>query len=256
MTSITIEDGGLTDCGSNWNSQGWIHEATHKLYLVESGTGRYAIPGHEVALSGGRLYLIPGGRRHDYGAAHDLRVHWLHLRVLSPAVERHLGRLGRILDWPLERWAWWQQTWQAIPAWFARRDLAGELRLQAFAAAVIAEALAGVDDAEGPDPRMAEALRWMEAHCLQHPSLAAAARVAGSAPAVFHRRFVASFACTPRAWLETRRLDHARRLLRERSAAVQEVAAACGYANPFHFARVVRRRLGQSPSQLRQRRGP
>jgi hypothetical protein len=48
----------------------------------------------------------------------------------------------------------------------------------------------------------------MDAHRLEHPPLATAARIAGLAPAVFHRRFTAIFSTTPRSWLEARRLDH------------------------------------------------
>jgi AraC-like DNA-binding protein len=36
---------------------------------------------------------------------------------------------------------------------------------------------------------------------------------------------------------------------------VQRVAEACGYADPLHFSRVVRRFFGRSPSELR-RAGP
>ncbi len=136
------------------------------------------------------------------------------------------------------------------------RGLVGELRLLAMAGAVIAATL----DLEAPvqrlDPRLDAALRWMEAHCRDHPPLATAARIAGFAPTVFHRRFTAAIGSTPRAWLEARRLDEARRLLRQPDASVQAVAAACGYANPFHFSRVMRRRLGLSPSQVREQRGP
>jgi AraC-like DNA-binding protein len=96
----------------------------------------------------------------------------------------------------------------------------------------------------------------MDAHRLEHPPLATAARIAGLAPAVFHRRFTAIFSTTPRSWLEARRLDHTRGLLREPGATVHSVAATCGYANPFHFSRVMRRRLGVSPSQVRDQRGP
>lgn len=256
MSDFVITEGGFTSCGSAWNSDGWITEPSHKLYFIGSGSGRYAIPGHEVALQSGRLYCIPGGRRHRHGQAEAMQVHWLHLRALSPLVERRLAAINRIRDWPLQTWDWWQATWTTIPAWMASRDLPGELRLQALISAVLADVLADSEAGDPIDPRLEAALRWMDAHCLEHPPLPAAARIAGLAPAVFHRRFTAAFSCTPRTWLEGRRLDHARSLLREPGATVQAVAATCGYANPFHFSRVMRRRLGVSPSQVRAQRGP
>ncbi len=256
MSDFVITEGGFNSCHAAWRSDGWIAEPSHKLYFVSAGTAHYAIPGHDVTLQSGRLYCIPGGRRQRYGQAEAMLVHWLHLRALSPVVERRLASLDRIRDWPLKDWAWWRPVWSAIPAWMAGRDLPGELRLQGLISAVLAEVLAATPSGDAIDPRLETALRWMDANCLEHPPLPAAARIAGLAPAVFHRRFTAAFACTPRAWLEARRLDHARRLLREPGATVQAVSATCGYANPFHFSRVMRRRLGVSPSQARLRAGP
>jgi AraC-like DNA-binding protein len=256
MGEFIITEGGFTCCGSSWQSHGWLTEPSHKLYIISSGCGSYAIPGHEVALQPGRLYCIPGGRRHRHGQAEAMQVHWLHLRALSPLVELRLAALDRIRDWPLRDWEWWRPVWSAIPDWMASRDLAGELRLQGLISAVLAEVLGGSTAGESLDPRLEAALRWMDAHCLEHPPLPVAARIAGLAPAVFHRRFSAAFSCTPRAWMEDRRLDHARSLLREPGATVQAVAASCGYANPFHFSRVMSRRLGVSPSQVRARLGP
>ena len=257
MSDVSIDNGGFTVCGPGWNSNGWITEPSHKLYIVsEGGCGRYAIPGHEITLRPEHVYLIPGGHPQRYGPAEDMRVHWLHLRILSPAVERRLADLDRIREWPLAAWQWWQPVWESIPSWMETRDLPGEMRLHALVGSVFADALMEATPAARLDPRLEEALRWMDLHCRRHPPLEAVARVAGLAPAVFHRRFTAAVGVSPRSWLEARRLDHASRLLREPGATVQTVSAACGYANPFHFSRVMRRRLGASPSQVRCRTGP
>jgi AraC-like DNA-binding protein len=247
MSDIVITDGGFTSCGPSWRSNGWVTETSHKLYIIGSGRGVYAISGQEIVLHPTRLYFIPGGCHHRYGQAKNMQVYWMHLRAISPLIGRRLAAVQRIRDWPLTDWAWWQPIWTAIPAWISARNLPGELRLQALISAVLAEVLVGTAAAEAVDPRLESALRWMDAHCLDHPALEAAASIAGLAPAVFHRRFTAAYACTPRSWLEGRRLDHARCLLREPGATVQAVAATCGYANPFHFSRVMRRRLGVSP---------
>ncbi len=256
MTDLTIDSGGSTRCDSEWTSDGWQTESSHKLYLVESGTATYALPGHELRLAPATIYLIPGGRPHRHGSAQGMFVHWLHFHMISPVVERRLARIDRIISWPAGQWSWWQPVWHSIPAWIERRDLAGELRLQALVAAVLAEVLETEGADPPPDPRLVAALRWMEVQCLKHPSLVEAARVAGFAPAVFNRKFSAAFGTTPRRWLELSRLSHARRLLREPGATVQGVAAACGYANPFHFSRVISRRFGLSPVQLRAKEGP
>ncbi|MBE7247200.1 MAG: GlxA family transcriptional regulator [Actinomycetospora chiangmaiensis] len=47
------------------------------------------------------------------------------------------------------------------------------------------------------------------------------------------------------------RVAHARRLLRQSPLTISEIAAATGFANPAHFARVYRTVFGQSPSTER-----
>ncbi len=249
MAGLSIVDGGSDRCGAGWGGQGWIHPTVHRLYLIDQGRGACAIPDHEVELAPGRIYLIPGGRPVRLGPARDMLVHWMHVAVHAPHLERRLATLRRVPDWPAPAWAWWRTDWLALPDWRRRRDPVAELRLEGLASALIAEAVR--DIRTDADPGMAAALAWMESHCLEHPRVEQAARVAKLAPAVFHRRFASVCGCTPRAWLEARRLDFARRLLADGDITVAQAAQACGYANPFHFSRVVRRRLGLPPSRLR-----
>lgn len=253
MTDFSIGIGGRTCCTSAWNSAGWVVEPMHKLYIVESGGGRYAVPDGDIALEAGHLYLIPGGRPQRYSCAQRMDVWWCHFRAAGPAVERRLLALPGITSWPIGRWAAWRAVWQAIPDTIAHRRLADELRLQALLASLAADLVASQDEADDRDlARLAPALGWMEAHYRDRPDLGAAAHAAGLHPHRFHRLFRTALGCTPRAWLERRRMDLARRLLAE-GATVQAAASACGYDNPFHFSRVVRRLLGASPQALRAR---
>jgi AraC-like DNA-binding protein len=56
---------------------------------------------------------------------------------------------------------------------------------------------------------------------------------------------------TPRAWLETRRVEFAAGLLRDGGVSVTAAALAVGYPDPFHFARVFRRVTGKPPRACR-----
>ncbi len=61
---------------------------------------------------------------------------------------------------------------------------------------------------------------------------------------------------TVHAYLEDARLDAARSLMAERDVDVTRAALAVGYANPSHFAKLFKRRLGQSPSAWRRQNAP
>jgi AraC family transcriptional regulator of arabinose operon len=51
--------------------------------------------------------------------------------------------------------------------------------------------------------------------------------------------------------LHEARLHHAARLLESTDLSVERVAAASGFASPFHFNRVFRRRYGTPPGAYR-----
>jgi AraC-like DNA-binding protein len=53
-------------------------------------------------------------------------------------------------------------------------------------------------------------------------------------------------------YITSRRLERAMQLLRNGPDRVQDVARACGFADPDYFSRVFRRRVGRSPRQFRQ----
>ena len=71
----------------------------------------------------------------------------------------------------------------------------------------------------------------------------------------FRAAFVELAGLPPRAWLERRRIEHAAALLRDAGLGVTAAAAAVGYDDPFHFARVFRRLMGCAPRSWRRRDG-
>jgi len=69
----------------------------------------------------------------------------------------------------------------------------------------------------------------------------------------FARRFRASTGTTPHEFVLRHRVDRARRLLERTGMPLPEVAATCGFADQSHMNRVLRRRLGATPGEVRRR---
>lgn len=58
---------------------------------------------------------------------------------------------------------------------------------------------------------------------------------------------------TPQQFLEQQRISHARQLLRLTNLSIEEIAADCGYEDPFYFTKRFRRSQEMSPSEFRRR---
>jgi AraC family transcriptional regulator len=78
------------------------------------------------------------------------------------------------------------------------------------------------------------------------------AGLAGLSPFHFSRAFRQSTGNTPHRFVMDRRLDRARELLGRSGTSVAAVAAACGFADQAHLARLFRQRFGIAPSQARE----
>jgi AraC-like DNA-binding protein len=97
-------------------------------------------------------------------------------------------------------------------------------------------------------------VRRAEALLLEHladPELriATIARRVGLSEEQLRRRFVAATGRSPRAELTRLRLAAAQQLLAH-GTAVGETAAACGFADPFHFSKVFHHVTGRAPSAV------
>lgn len=82
------------------------------------------------------------------------------------------------------------------------------------------------------------------------------AAVTGTSTRSLFRTFKESRGCSPLDFVRRLRLDHARRMLEQPDAitTVTDVAFACGFGDPGHFAKEFRRTFGERPSDMLARR--
>lgn len=87
---------------------------------------------------------------------------------------------------------------------------------------------------------------------LSHPiSLADIAAVAALSPHHFARAFKASMGMTPVRYVWQRRIELARRMLRETGAPLVDVALACGFGSQSHFTTAFKMATGVTPATYR-----
>ncbi|ANJ75870.1 helix-turn-helix domain-containing protein [Ralstonia insidiosa] len=89
---------------------------------------------------------------------------------------------------------------------------------------------------------------WLRSRLREPIDVEQMAAAAGEAPRTFHRRFTKETGMTPRAFLETLRLQAARAHL-EAGDSVKRAARDAGFGSEAHLAKAFRRRFDLSPSQ-------
>ncbi|WP_285362911.1 helix-turn-helix domain-containing protein [Microbacterium sp. LMC-P-041] len=107
---------------------------------------------------------------------------------------------------------------------------------------------------EADDP-IATASDWALAHLDEDLTIDALARAAHMSRRSFVRAFHASTGSTPAAWVRSRRLDEARRLLEVTSLSIDQIAASCGFGSPITLRQNFLLAFGSTPSSYRHRFG-
>ncbi|MDI1434800.1 helix-turn-helix transcriptional regulator [Polyangium sorediatum] len=99
-----------------------------------------------------------------------------------------------------------------------------------------------------------EALRFIEAHCLEPLSLQDVAAALGRTPSHVANIIRRETGLTVGDWLREHRMAEARRRLLETDASIETIADQVGYADVTHFIRTFRRAQGMTPRAFRERR--
>lgn len=104
---------------------------------------------------------------------------------------------------------------------------------------------------EQQHPTLARAARLMDTAIERPMPVAEVAAAVGVSPRQLERLFQRHLATSPAEFALSRRLVHARELLRQTPMSVTAVGLACGFQTAAHFSTAYRRRFGRSPRQER-----
>ncbi|WP_418606833.1 helix-turn-helix domain-containing protein [Georgenia sp. SUBG003] len=96
-------------------------------------------------------------------------------------------------------------------------------------------------------------LEWALQHLDESLTVDRLAAVAHMSRRNFIRAFRGATGATPAAWVRSRRLDEARRLLESTDLPVEQVAVRCGLGNPVTLRQNFAAAFGTSPSEYRRR---
>jgi AraC family transcriptional regulator len=96
-----------------------------------------------------------------------------------------------------------------------------------------------------------QAIEYINEHLHRNLTLTEIATELDMSQYYFCRLFKQSIGMTPHQYLIQQRVERSKQLLKQPEQNIVDIAAQCGFANPSHFARCFRQRVGISPQQFR-----
>ncbi|MEX0605976.1 MAG: GlxA family transcriptional regulator [Marinobacter sp.] len=100
-------------------------------------------------------------------------------------------------------------------------------------------------------PKLAETAQLMEANIEEPIELQELAALTGISRRQLERLFLKHLGCTPSRYYLRVRLNRARRLLKQTSCSIVEIASMCGFVSATHFSRCYRKTMGRAPKYER-----
>jgi AraC family transcriptional regulator of arabinose operon len=236
----------------------------HLLIYTEAGAGKISSAHESVVTRPGDVVLFPPGVPQDYGTDPDAgqwELAWAHFHPRSHWAPLLLwpGRPDgfRLLRLPLSgevRRNFSQALVEMVSVWRKPGGAALDFALNRLEEALLWAALAVQrDPLLRMDPRIRQSIEFLSTEVGKPFRLESSARRCGLSITRFSQLFKAATGKSPQQFSEEIRLNHAAYLLRDSSLRVGEVAAQCGYENPFYFSRRFQRQFGCSPSGFREK---
>lgn len=103
------------------------------------------------------------------------------------------------------------------------------------------------------DAVVARCQAWIAGHFSEAHPVARMVACSGLPGRTFTRRFTAATGFSPVEYVQTLRIEEARRLLEQTGEPIDEVAFRVGYEDPTFFRRLFKRKTGVTPARYRQR---
>lgn len=233
------------------------HEhAFHQLILATSGVTELTIEGRGERITHERGCLIPSTYHHEYTGDGRNRTLVLDVPLASLAMVSCAGEVERLFERP--------RFFAVAPALHRLAEgvlpqVTGQPALHGEIATLILRALyLNLHDAElapvsasreGRERiQVARIARYIDEHLDQPIRVEALAALCALSPGHFHACFRDAMGMTPQAYVQQRRLAHARGLIERTSHSLGTIAARVGFLDQGSFSRAYRRAYGVPPS--------
>ncbi|MCW4153351.1 AraC family transcriptional regulator [Halomonas sp. 18H] len=233
----------------------------HQLILATRGATELSIEGSGERVTGSRGCLIPCSHHHEYLGDGNNRTFVLDIPVASLPSLRDASEMERLFDKPrffgvppeLNRLA--DSLMQQLEQCPALHSEIAALLLRALYLHLESQPLSeqGAAYAAGRDGRldMPSLDAWIDRHLAEEIRVESLATQCALSVGHFHACFRDRMGMTPLAYVQQRRLNHARTLVNHSGLSLGQIAALVGFRDQGSFSRAYRRAFEVSPSSER-----
>ncbi|MGB2087856.1 MAG: AraC family transcriptional regulator [Psychroflexus salarius] len=99
--------------------------------------------------------------------------------------------------------------------------------------------------------RMSFVIQYIEEHLNENLSVETLANKAYMSTSSFYRKFKSYFGETPVDYVNKKRLELAKTLIKSSSQNINDICATCGFNSSAYFSRIFKKNVGLSPNQFR-----
>jgi AraC-like DNA-binding protein len=227
-------------------------QSQFQLFLLLRGRASIRVDAETIQVSPGEIVLLKPGHQELFRFSPVTETHHRWCSIDPGLVPRELARRIRTAPRQIPISDMMEQL-----VTLGLRSGAGEEDTSFLAQLAICaletflrEGRAAVQHQALPEPlrRARDLIEKQYAEILSVQEIARRAGVSANHLIKLFRRYLGE---TPADYLWRFRADHGVRLLRETGLTIAEIAFRTGFQNPFHFSRMIRKRHGLAPRELR-----
>jgi AraC-like DNA-binding protein len=251
----TVQGFSRTHCGATWAGAvpEYQTDPFHRLYWVRAGEAWTEHHHQRYLLRRGALYLIPAQVPARYHCPQTMVLDWIHCQAHVLFSVDLFAFLRVPYAIPIDDITWMDRQWEEC---LHRPDTTGspiarDGFLRQLLALFIDQAEESTHEHLRGMARFQDVLGHIEAHLGEHCSLASLAEVANLHPTYFSTLFTQTMGEGPIAYVNRRRIERAKRLLRDTACTLQDIATAVGFCDAYYFTRCFKRQTQLTPGQFR-----
>lgn len=226
----------------------------YELAILHTGSCAVTVDDQTFEMEVGMVYLfLPGHQQHS-SFSRDVETHhsWCKIKASHmPREMRAVLDLAPRFICPSDIWSRTLHLAMEIGSPQTDADL---WEIDFLSLTLFAEFLRCVENMtrkKGIDEPVRKAIACMHQHLGAPDCLARAQKASGLSANGLIARFHSALQTTPGRYLWKLRTERGISLLKEGGLRVADVAYHCGFTDPFHFSRMVKKHQGLSPRQIR-----